>query len=166
MRTRSALLLLLCAALSLSGFPGAHALFGLRGGKESAPPASAANLGSQDTTDGAPPASPGSGAKAAPARQADPADPYPYPPSLDDLQDYEAWEDGKGELHMIRAQRIPAGDFIFPEGTIVSASVRCFVCKHASDDECDNCVVCDGSGGACSNSRRSSIVVAVAAVVN
>lgn len=123
MRTRSGLLLLLGASLALTGVPGAHALFGLRGGKKSAPPAAAANPGSQDAMGGAPTA-PGAGAQAAPARQADPADPYPYPPSLDDLQDYEAWEDGKGELHMIRAQRIPAGDFIFPEGTIVPKDPR------------------------------------------
>ena len=132
MRTRSGLLLLLGASLALTGVPGAHALFGLRGGKKSAPPAAAANPGSQDAMGGAPTA-PGAGAQAAPARQADPADPYPYPPSLDDLQDYEAWEDGKGELHMIRAQRIPAGDFIFPEGTTVSACVCCSVCMHAFD---------------------------------
>ena len=59
--------------------------------------------------------------KAPPAKSAEPNDPYPFPSNLEDLQDYEAWEDEAGEMHIIRAQRLPSGDFTFPEGTVVSA---------------------------------------------
>ena len=55
------------------------------------------------------------------AKSAEPNDPYPFPSNLEDLQDYEAWEDEAGEMHIIRAQRLPSGDFAFPEGTVVSA---------------------------------------------
>ena len=116
---RSFVVLLLVAAV-LVMTPGAQALFGLRGGgKEStaSPGAAAPSAQSLQNTTGNKCASPGT--KGGHVRQADSADPYPLPPILEDLQDYEAWEDEKGELHIIRAERAPSGEFSFPEGTTV-----------------------------------------------
>jgi hypothetical protein len=113
---------LLAALVALAGVPGAHTLFGLRGSGGSQPAAAgAAGGGAGNATSGAAAAQPPAVAADKPGqvRQADPADPYPVPPTLDDLQDYEAWEDGKGELHIIRAVRAPSGEFSFPEGTTV-----------------------------------------------
>lgn len=124
--------LLLVGVVALTSAPLAHALFGLRG-SGSEPPAAASvggtgaaasdspPLSSHDTAVGAD-ASPAPAAgtiQAGPQKASDPTDPYPFPPALEDLQDYEAWEDEKGDLHIIRADRLPSGDFVFPEGTTV-----------------------------------------------
>jgi hypothetical protein len=120
---------LLALLVALCGVPGAHTLFGLRGGGSTpgaagAPPGSPSN--STLPAPAAPPPAAGQKARpdngAGPAQQANPADPYPVPPTLDDLQDYEAWDGGKGELHIIRAVRAPSGDFSFPEGTTVRSA--------------------------------------------
>jgi hypothetical protein len=127
MRGTSLLVLLLLGAIALICVPGANALFGLRGGSSKPATAKAASTGSPDA-----PAPPDSDKGAEPSsappsdnamKAADPADPYPFPPSLDDMQDYEAWADDKGELHIIRAQRLPSGEYEFPEGTVVSVPI-------------------------------------------
>ena len=122
---------LLAVLVALCGVPGAHTLFGLRGGG-STPGAAGTPPGSPSNATLPAPAAPppAAGQKArtdngtGPEQLANPADPYPVPPTLDDLQDYEAWDGGKGELHIIRAVRAPSGDFSFPEGT----TVRCASC--------------------------------------
>lgn len=121
---------MLVILVALCGVPGAHTLFGLRGGG-STPDAAGTPPGSPRNSSFFPPSPPPPAAgqarpdKTGPAQQANPADPYPVPPTLDDLQDYEAWDGGKGELHIIRAVRAPNGQFSFPEGT----TVRCASCS-------------------------------------
>ena len=125
MRSLRRLVLAWAVALACAP-PGALALFGLRG-KGSNPPAAApaaaesgpAVPAAESSASTAPAAA--RTPKAPPAKSAEPNDPYPFPSNLEDLQDYEAWEDEAGEMHIIRAQRLPSGDFTFPEGTVVSA---------------------------------------------
>jgi len=125
-RSTARLVLLLVGAVALAGIPGGHALFGLRGSKSDRA-AAAAPIGTakdaRQTSEGAGQAAAGA-AKPSPTREIDAADPYPFPPSLEDMQDYEAWEDEKGEIHRIRADRLPSGEFIFPEGIVVPKDPR------------------------------------------
>jgi len=116
--------LLLVAAVALAVIPTAHAFFGLRGSKSERSAAATPTASAQDSRtmmEGASAAAAGA-TMPIPTRVVDAADPYPFPHSLEDMQDYEAWEDEKGEIHRIRADREPSGAFVFPEGTIVSAS--------------------------------------------
>jgi hypothetical protein len=129
-RRRSTGVVLLAGVVALASAPQAHALFGLRGSSSSEPRAAAPPAAPDAAAlprDAAPGASVPASQQQAPGaatvtakREPDPADPYPFPPSLEDLQDYEAWADETGELHIIRAERLPSGAFSFPEGTTVS----------------------------------------------
>ena len=124
--------LLLVGVVALASISPAHALFGLRGSGSQPTAAAGSQTATQDTSAPAPSPDTAVGADASPKpgpgtiasgpqKAPDPADPYPLPPALEDLQDYEAWEDEKGELHIIRADRLPSGDFVFPEGTTVES---------------------------------------------